>query len=286
MLGCALKWLGGDLKTHIQILLVGLSLVFSVPASAQTLEALEREQQALFDTTSPSVVFIAIDKGFGSGFFVAKNLVLTNRHVVGDQKEVSLIVRGGKRSRGKVIARSTEIDLALIRTTVEGVPLHLTPSSGVRVGSWVGAIGHGEGGVWTFTTGMVSNMYNRPGQPALIQTQIPINHGNSGGPILTRTGEVVAVATAKSRRGENLNFAIPVELAVSEFEELRKECATCLKINTYEGAQVFLGGRLIGTGPLVVLPVAKGKHELMIIHGSISKKKMLQVPGRLRVDLK
>ena len=262
------------------MLLICASLLATASAFAErtALAQLEAEQQSIFDSVSKSVVFIANKQGFGSGFYVSEFLVLTNAHVVGDASEVNVIVRGGVRAKGQVVARDKDTDLALVQLKVKGLPVHLAPTSSVRVGSWVAAVGHGEGGIWSFTTGMVSNVYVRPKKSAVIQTQIPINFGNSGGPVVNRSGEVVGVVTSKSSRGENLNFAIPVDAAIERLAQLRTECASCLRVHAKKGAQVFVAGRLVGQGPVVVVAASKGKHEVLVVDGPRSRKQTVTVP--------
>lgn len=265
------------------IVLWCLLLVPGIATSqSSALEQVEREQQAIFDAVAPSVVFIASSKGFGSGFFVTPQLALTNAHVVGDDRRVKVVMRGGKATTGTIVERSDDHDLALVQVAQPGTPVSLAPVSATRVGSWVGAIGHGEGGVWSFTTGMVSNVYVKPGVGAIIQTQIPINQGNSGGPVFSRTGEVIGVATAKNSRAENMNFAVPIEQAVQSFEKLRKTC-TCLRVTAGAKSRVFVDGRLVGRGSVTV-PASRGPHEVLVMQGTKSKSRKINFPEQDKVE--
>lgn len=274
----------GSLHILAAVLFAIVSSSSSGHAQSSALAAIEAEQQKVFEAIAPSVVFVASSKGFGSGFFVTAQLALTNAHVVGNDKTVKIVMRGGKPTTGSVIAKDTDADLALIQVGRSGVPVRLAPASAVRVGSWVGAVGHGEGGVWSYTTGMVSNMYVKPGETTFIQTQIPINQGNSGGPVFNRSAEVVGLATAKNINAENLNFAVPIEVAIERFDALRKVC-TCLRIEASSDSRVFVDGRLIGTGSMIV-PATHGSHQVLVTTGSKSQAKTVEFPEQTTIEFK
>ena len=95
-------------------------------AHAQTsdpIEAIERHHQTLFARVAPSVVFIANEQGFGSGFFVSSDgLILTNAHVVGAQKKVRVVLHDGRTFDGEVLRKAErDLDLVLVRVLVVGV---------------------------------------------------------------------------------------------------------------------------------------------------------------------
>jgi len=125
--------------------------------------------------------------------------------------------------------------------------LPLASRSDQRVGQWVGAVGHGLGGVWAFTTGMVSNLYEAKHGAAIVQTQIPLNPGNSGGPIFDRTGRVVAVVSKGATNASSLNVGVHVADAFMVFDQLLPRC-DCLAIDVAVGTPVFVDDELAGKG--------------------------------------
>ena len=138
---------------------------------------------------------VSLKKSFGTGFFVSDHgLILTNAHVVGDQEIVSVTLRNGTELRGKVIEKGRDgRDVALVKVDMKETPgLRIAGFERMRVGSWAASIGHGEGAIWSFNTGMVSNIYRTGERSSFFQTQIPLNPGSSGGPIFNRNGQVMA----------------------------------------------------------------------------------------------
>ena len=186
----------------------------------------------VYQAASPSVVLIVTKEALGSGVLIdANGRIVTNLHVVGDNKEVGVVfkprVEGAKVGdadlhRAKVIRRDEVADLALIEVTEipAGVkPLAIAGSSAVQVGSDVHAIGHPTGEAWTYTRGIVSQIrrdYTWRAEDKIshtatvIQTQTPINPGNSGGPLLDDDLELVGI-NSFSGEGEGLNFAVSAE---------------------------------------------------------------------------
>lgn len=221
------------------------------------LEDLERAQQQLFLRIAPSVVFIATAKSIGTGFFVSTDgLILSNAHVVGDANVVTVLLQDGRKVEGRIEARALDdVDLALVRIPVAGTrPLSIGGGS-LQVGSWVASVGHGLGGAWTFTTGMVSNIYPLGADRPVFQTQIPLNPGSSGGPIVDRLGKVVGIVTAGIERSNDVNFALRADVALRVFPALSADC-DCLVIRAPAGVPVFVDGNLAGKGPRVVVPAS------------------------------
>lgn len=247
-----------------------LALVLTGGA-ADPLAALEARQQAIFERVAPSVVFIQGADGFGSGFFVSDDgLVLTNAHVVGKASKVAVVLHDGRRLEGEVVERAPDaIDLALVRVKASRRPLPLGGRS-LRVGSWVASVGHGAGGAWAFTTGMITNIYPWGSERPLLQTQIPLNPGNSGGPIVDREGRAVGIVTKGLAGSDSINFAIRMEFALRSLEGLRAAC-DCLSISAPTGIPVLVDGEMVGKGPVVVLPAEARTYRVQAV-----------VDGRLR----
>jgi S1-C subfamily serine protease len=252
------------------------------------LAAVEAYQQQLFEEIAPSVIFISQGDGLGSGFFVNRTgLALTNKHVVGDAKSVKVVLHDGRSASAKVVERAEgKTDLALIQVDVKSVaPLALTGFDELRVGSWVGSVGHGVGGVWTFTTGMVSNIYPSEKSRSIFQTQIPLNPGASGGPVFDRKGRVVGVVTAGIVDSNSVNFAIRSDVALGSLKKLADQCR-CLTVTAPEGVPIFVNGDMVGKGPEVIVQVSDGEHEVFaVVKGKMNKKKV-RFPESKEISLK
>lgn len=169
---------------------------------------------------SESVVVIETTFSTGSGVIVdPKGLIVTNHHVVGDASEVIVKLADGRKSVAKVLEHSVSRDLALLK--IETVGLMAAPMARTRdleVGETVVAIGAPLGLEQTATSGIVSAVRRTPldyvdESVTLIQTDAAINSGNSGGPLLNMSGEIVGINTKKlSKLGvEGLGFAVSVE---------------------------------------------------------------------------
>lgn len=262
-----------------------LALGFALFSAPDPLLAIEQAQQQLFERLAPSVVFITVDNSLGSGVVVAPGLVLTNEHVVGKGNSVDVVLHDGRRFKGTVLERGADdIDLALVRLPVVDVPVApIAIDSALRVGSWVAAIGHGEGSVWSFNVGMVSNLYDGKSARRVFQTQIPLNPGNSGGPILDRTGRVVGIVTAGITGANSINFGIDVGLAFRSLVGLRATTAS-VTLRAPTGVAIFFEGRNVGMGPMVVL--ARADHEVeafAVIDGVMTRAQVK--PGDAEVTL-
>lgn len=168
----------------------------------------------LFEKVKGSVVGVARDQGFGSGFFVHESgVIVTNRHVVGYEHKLPIHLIDGRQISGDVIRAFPEIDLAFVR--IEGISPDVPPFASkatTRVGQTVLVIGHPRGMSNTLTRGIISAMDRQILGNIFLQTDAAINPGNSGGPLFNDYGEVVGVAAMGIGQSQGLNFAIPIEL--------------------------------------------------------------------------
>jgi len=218
-------------------------------------------------------------QGLGSGIIVRKKdntyYALTNHHVVDNTTEIRVATKDGKEYPAELVGKDERKDLAMISfKTSDFYPLAaLGDSDAVRVGDWAIAMGNPLGEQFSFsvTMGIVSAL-GRTGGPGqnindFIQTDAPINAGNSGGPLINIRGEVIGINTwiaSNSSGGGNvgLGFAIPINNAKRSIDEFissgavsygwlgvsltepGKETAAALGIEGKRGAlasQVFLG---------------------------------------------
>lgn len=253
-----------------------LALSLSCLLAVDPLEAVEQHQQQLFQRLAPSVVFITTEGSLGSGVLVAPGLILTNAHVVKKSQSVDVVLHDGRKARGTVLERaSEEVDLALVRISLDDAPVaKVAFESSLKVGSWVGAIGHGEGSVWSFNVGMVSNLYSGKSQREVFQTQIPLNPGNSGGPIFDRRGVVVGIVTAGVTGANSLNFGIDTSVAFRHLTGLRTMTSS-VTLWAPAGVPIFFDNKNVGVGPVVVVPrLEKATEAFAVIKGAMVKVKV------------
>jgi len=185
----------------------------AVQSSPDTLEELaERATRAvvLIDVQTPS------GDRQGSGFLVdATGRILTNNHVVRDARTARVkLSTGDIYDAVTVLATDDRRDLAVLQIAGFDLPfLPLGNSDSVRIGHPVVLIGSPLGLENTVTTGIVSGRRQEPEGFQLLQVSAPASRGSSGGPVLSRAGEVVAVAASQLQTGQNLNFAVPINYA-------------------------------------------------------------------------
>jgi serine protease Do len=166
----------------------------------------------------------------GSGFVISGDgLVVTNNHVIrgADQVRVRL---GDDTFDAEVIGTDAATDIALLRIEADRQLdyLQLGDSTGLRVGDWVMAIGNPQGLTNSVTVGVVSakgRRINISQETAsfedFIQTDAAINFGNSGGPLVNLTGQVVGINTAINWGSENIGFAVPVNILQQVLPQLK-----------------------------------------------------------------
>lgn len=150
--------------------------------------------------------------GLGSGFVISEDgLIATNMHVVGQGRRLQVEMSDGRTFEVKSVhASDFHLDLAILRVEAKGLkPLVLGDSDIVEQGQPIVAMGNPEGLSYSVVQGVVSAMREIEGT-SMIQVAIPIERGNSGGPLLDRQGHVLGLLTLKSMRTENLGFAMPV----------------------------------------------------------------------------
>jgi S1-C subfamily serine protease len=189
----------------------------------------------IFERASPAVVFIAatsinpyqysdrVSRTVGSGFIVdPSGLILTNAHVVFGRTVIGVTLDNGSSLPAHLVGADPIFDIAVLRIPPPSdgkLPtLALGDSDTVRVGEDVLAIGNPLGLDQTLTRGIVSAINRLLPDVSLslleplIQTDAPINLGNSGGPLLNLCGEVIGITSAVIPEAQNIGFAIPINL--------------------------------------------------------------------------
>jgi regulator of sirC expression with transglutaminase-like and TPR domain len=166
----------------------------------------------------PSVVVITVEgrdgrrESLGTGFVVAADgLIATNRHVIGEGRKVTVETADGKKHEVVAVhASDRPLDLAVLRIAARGLrPLELGDSATLKDGQAVVAVGNPQGLKHSVVAGVVSGVREIDGR-SMIQVAIPIEPGNSGGPLVDMQGRVHGILTIKSLVTANLGFAVPI----------------------------------------------------------------------------
>src|ERR1700678_899439 len=167
----------------------------------------------------------------GSGFVIdASGYIVTNNHVIEDSDQITVSLQDGTQLPAKVIGRDTKTDLALLKVTPKK-PLpatHFGDSDKARIGDWVIAIGDPFGIGSTVTAGIVSarnRNINAGPYDDFIQTDAPINRGNSGGPLFNMDGDVIGINSqiyTPSGGSVGIGFSIPSNLARDVVAQLKQ----------------------------------------------------------------
>ena len=168
-----------------------------------------------------------VPRGVGSGFVIsADGYIMTNAHVVEGADEVLVTLPDQREFKAEVIGADKRTDVAVLKVDATGLPVVRIGDVGqLRVGQWVLAIGSPFGLESTVTAGIVSAKQRDTGNYLpFIQTDVAVNPGNSGGPLINMRGEVVGInSQIYSRSGGfmGISFAIPIDEAMRVSEQLR-----------------------------------------------------------------
>ncbi|HTU54780.1 MAG TPA: DegQ family serine endoprotease [Acetobacteraceae bacterium] len=170
-------------------------------------------------------------QSLGSGFIIdPSGLIVTNNHVIAGAQQITVTMHDGTVLPATLVGHDERMDLALLRVRAKG-PLPFVAfgdSDHIRVGDWVLAIGNPFGLGGTVTAGIVSargrNLNEGP-YDDFIQTDAPINRGNSGGPLFDMAGQVIGINTAifsPSGGSVGIGFSIPSNIAKPVLAQLRE----------------------------------------------------------------
>src|SRR3989338_974011 len=220
--------------------------------------------------------------GGGSGFIVSEDgYVLTSNHVVSDTSaDYTVILDPKHKYPAKVLSRNPINDIAVLKINAKDLPfIELADSSKIEMGEEVVAVGNALGEFHdTLSAGIVSGLsrfitafggidHQTQNLRGLIQTDAAINPGNSGGPLVNMTGQVIGINTAMIMGAQNIGFAIPINYAKKDLDEVKKygkivipflgvkyvllshEMAKANKLHAEDGALVVR--ELLGESPVI-----------------------------------
>ena len=174
--------------------------------------------EAVYQRVRPSLAVISVrggdgrPRGLGSGFVIsAEGLIATNMHVIGENRPIEVQLANGKHYDVTAVhAFDRHLDLAILRIDARGLaPLVLGDSEVLRAGQAVVALGNPLGLRHSVVSGVVSGRREIDSR-SMIQLAIPIESGNSGGPLVDMQGRVAGILTLKSAVTSNLGFAVPI----------------------------------------------------------------------------
>jgi serine protease Do len=214
-----------------------------------------------------------VRRSSGSGFFItATGEIVTNHHVIEDADKIRVRLVDDVEYEVEVVGMDPATDIALLRVAKpdrEFDHLALGDSAAVRVGQWVMAAGNPLEMEHSVTVGVVSAKGRALGLSAesnsfenFIQTDAAINFGNSGGPLVDLHGNVIGINTAINAAGQNIGFAIPIDVARRILPQLRESGRVVrgylgVSINNINPGEAEAFGLDSNEGALVVQVVPK-----------------------------
>ena len=203
-----------------------------VNISATSSGAADPRRRRSFNLPEPPELFQtprgdAPRRGVGSGFIISPDgSILTNHHVIDGAERILVTLSDGRAIRARVVGTDPDTDIALLKIDGQSqLPVaRMGDSANLRMGEWVCAIGNPLGYEHSVTVGVVSYLGRKLFDASLddyIQTDAAINFGNSGGPLINMSGEVIGINSAISARASNIGFAVPINGATAILPQLR-----------------------------------------------------------------
>jgi S1-C subfamily serine protease len=276
--------------------------------SAMPYDSVERPDEPLdpysarvahaFETVGPAIVHIHAEgrrTGSGSGvLFAPDGYLLTNSHVVAGATRLSGSLTDGRQFTAQLAGDDPATDLAVLRLQATGLPHAAFGSSArLRVGQLVVAIGNPLGFQATVTAGIVSALGRTLRSPSgrliqsVIQTDAPLNPGNSGGALVDGQGRVVGINTAMIGHAQGLCFAIGIDTAADVTMRLMRDGRVRRARLGLAGQTIMLDQRLarrlrrpyngavqvlevMASGPAAQAGIAKGDVVLELAGSGIS----------------
>ncbi len=267
-------------------LIIFLTLLAPLKFFGQT--AIEIAKTGIKSTVS----IVALDNisqplGFGSGFIIDDETIVTNVHVVEGCNSAYVLLNGQEKkySVSGYVAIDKANDLVILKVSgLYGSALTLGSETFPEIGEKIYAVGNPKGLNGTFSEGIISGIRDLSTNQ-ILQITAPISPGSSGGPVLNSAGHVVGIAFASFSAGQNLNFAIPVKCLLTLKSKIttlsllttiktqpKKSTTTSVSPNIKEGVTVRNIDPCFGCGPTMVffsiknnLPYAVSDIRILIL---------------------
>lgn len=229
-----------------------------VEEESATIDVVQKTSPAVVSVVAKSTGFdlftgpYSSEQSIGTGFIIdSSGVILTNRHVVSDSNaSYSVVTKDKKTYEVQKVERDAVHDVAILKIDATGLPtLELGDSDSLKVGQKVIAIGNALGQFDnTVTTGVVSGLGRLVTASSgsfgssevldnTIQTDAALNPGNSGGPLLNYSGQVVGINVAVTQGAENIGFSIPINLIKPVLENFQQNGKL---IRPYLGVQYIM----------------------------------------------
>ena len=183
---------------------------------------LQQEVKKVIEDGSTKTVQIIESEGSGSGFIISKDgYILTNAHVVHDNKTVIAIMSDGRKFKAEVISKSKVRDLALIKIKADNLLFfELSNSDEVYNGEFAIAIGY-PFGEYSATFGIISSILEPNKDRAFfLKSDVAINPGNSGGPLIDLTGKIIGINDAIYEGANTTSYSIPSNTIIDSLPHL------------------------------------------------------------------
>ena len=191
----------------IRVLLSLIIVVAVLFASTLSVSAIGFEAETAYE----SVFVIYSGNSLGSGFAVGENCIVTNAHVIGNPRSITVETYGGTKYKASVLGMDEYLDIAVLIVQDTTFPfLEIADLSTMKTGDDIYAIGAPQGMAYTLTKGGISAKERTISNQTYIQIDAPINHGNSGGPLMNDAGQVLGMNTLKMSDSEGIGLAIPI----------------------------------------------------------------------------
>ena len=171
------------------------------------------------------IVQIATPYSTGTGFYIKDaNLIVTNEHVIRDNREVVINGEGFEKQITKVIFSDIHHDLAFLQTPdiIDAPAVELSDCKEMEPGEVVTAVGHPFGLKYSAAQGIISNIEEEKNDLHYIQHDAALNPGNSGGPLLNIRGDIIGINTAIINYAQSIGFAIPSNIVRNVVDDLLK----------------------------------------------------------------
>jgi len=184
------------------------------------------DTSSIIERYKKTVIQIATPYSTGTGFFLADHgLIITNEHVVRDNREVVIDGKTIEKQLAQVVYIDEKHDLAFLKAPhIQDIPaIHLRAlSDPVTEGDEIVAIGHPFGLTFSVTKGIISNTLHDIAGITYLQHDAALNPGNSGGPLISAKGDIVGVNTFIVRNGNSIGFSLPNRYLSEAIEEYQK----------------------------------------------------------------